>query len=112
MTEENQAGVKYYRIAKKTDIPDGERLFFELEGKPIVLFVMGEQFYATGDVCTHDNGPLGDGELEGYEIICPRHGARFDIRTGKVLCFPAVKDIPTYPVRVKDGFIEVGIAEK
>lgn len=112
MTEEKQAEMKYYRIAKKADVPDGERLFFELEGQPIVLFALGGEYYATGDVCTHDNGPLGDGDLEEYEIVCPRHGARFDIRTGKVLRFPAVKDIPIYPVRVMDGFIEVGITEK
>lgn len=112
MTEQNQTEAKFYRIAKVSDVPDGERLFFEIEGQPIVLFVKGNEYYATGDVCSHDQGPVGDGELEGYEIICPRHGARFDIRTGKVLQFPAVTDIPSYPVRVQDGYIEVGIQEK
>ena len=103
---------KYYKIAPAKDIPAGERLFFEIDGESIVLFSIKEGFYATSDVCSHDGGVIGDGELEGFEIICPRHGARFDIRSGKVLRLPAVKDIPHYPVRVADGMIEVGIPVK
>lgn len=112
MTEQGRSETKYFRIARVLDVPDGERLFFEIEGRPIVLYVVGKEYYATGDVCTHDQGQIGDGELEGYEIICPRHGARFDIRTGKVLTFPAVTDIPSYPVRIQDGYFEVGIPEQ
>ena len=52
---------------------------------------------------------LGDGEMDGYQIICPRHGARFDVRTGKVLALPAVENTPAYPVRVREGQIEIGI---
>jgi len=112
MTELVGTDFKYYPIAPVSEIPLGERLFFELAGQPIVLFAIKEGFYATGDVCSHDGGDIGDGELEGTEIICPRHGARFDIRTGKVLQLPAVKDIPHYPVRVTvDGMIEVGVPE-
>ena len=57
----------------------------------------------------HHDGPLGDGDLEGMEIICPRHGARFDVQTGKVVALPAVVDIPAYPVRIKDGQVEIGV---
>mgnify|MGYP001018337417 FL=1 len=100
---------KYFRIAKVADLPEGERLFFELEGKPIVLFLLKGEYLAIADECSHDQGSIGEGELDGEEIICPRHGARFDLRTGKVLSFPAVKDIAVYPVRVKDEYLEVGI---
>ena len=100
---------KYYRIAKVADLPEGERLFFELEGKPIVLFLLKGEYLAIADECSHDQGSIGEGELDGEEIICPRHGARFDLRTGKVMSFPAVKDIEVYSVRVKDDYLEVAI---
>lgn len=109
MTDNDEGGYRFFRIAGVNDVPDGERLFFELEGQPIVLFAINGEFLATGDVCTHDGGPIGEGEMVGDEIICPRHGARFNIKTGKVLSLPAVADIPVYPVRVRDGFVEVGI---
>ena len=109
MSEEMIYDTKYYKIAKAVDVPDGERLFFEIEGKPIVLFALKGEYLAIADVCSHDDGPVGEGELEGEEIICPRHGARFDLRTGKVRSFPAVTDIKVYKVRVKDDYIEVGM---
>jgi 3-phenylpropionate/trans-cinnamate dioxygenase ferredoxin component len=101
--------VDFIEIIPVEELPSGERLFVELDGKPIVLFCLAGQYFAIGDVCTHDNGPLGDGELDGNEIVCPRHGARFDIRSGKTMGLPAVVDIPAYPVRLKDGKIEIGI---
>ena len=78
---------------------------------PIVVFNIGGEYYVIKDICTHDNGVLGDGELIGYEVVCPRHGAKFDVRTGKALTIPAVVDIPAYPVRISARFIEVGIPE-
>jgi 3-phenylpropionate/trans-cinnamate dioxygenase ferredoxin subunit len=65
--------------------------------------------YAIADVCSHDDGPVAEGELDGHEIECPRHGARFDVRDGKVLSFPAIVSIPAYPVRVEDGEVLVGL---
>lgn len=100
---------RFYRIAKVEDIPEGERVFFELEKQPIVLFSIKGQFLATGDVCTHDMGSIGEGEIIGDEIVCPRHGARFNMKTGEVMSFPAVTGIPVYPVRIIDGHIEVGV---
>jgi 3-phenylpropionate/trans-cinnamate dioxygenase ferredoxin subunit len=66
------------------------------------------EFYAIDDVCTHDGGPLGEGELDGEQIECPRHGARFDVRTGKAVTFPAVHPVGTWPVKVevKDVLVE------
>ncbi len=101
--------VQYYPIAPLTDLPPGERLFVEIGERYIVIFNIAGELYAIGDVCSHDGGPVGDGDLEGYEVICPRHGARFDVRSGRVLALPAVVDIPAYPVRVVDGTIQLGI---
>jgi len=102
---------RYFKIVKSSELPEGERLFFEIESLPIVLFNVNGEFLATGDLCSHDGGAIGDGELDGNEIICPRHGARFDIHTGKALSLPAVVGIPVYPIRLIDDYIEVGIPE-
>lgn len=99
----------YIEIAPASELPNGERLFVDLGNRPIVIFNIAGQFFAIGDVCTHDDGPLGDGTIEGFNVVCPRHGAEFDIRTGKVMQMPAVVDIPAYPVQVRDGQIFVGI---
>jgi 3-phenylpropionate/trans-cinnamate dioxygenase ferredoxin subunit len=105
----NPDQVEYLEILPADQLPEGERVFLEVGGKAIVLFNLAGKFFALGDVCSHDNGPVGDGEIEDYEIICPRHGARFDIRSGKATSLPAVKDIPSYPVRVAEGMIQIGI---
>lgn len=100
---------EFYPIAPAADLPVGERLFIEVSGTSIVIMNVSGQYYAIADVCTHDDGPLGDGSLDGYEIICPRHGARFDIRSGEALTFPAVTETDTYPIRVVDDIIQIGI---
>ena len=102
----------YVEIAAEADLANGQRLFIEIDDLSIVVFNIAGKLFAIGDVCSHDNGPLGDGEIEGNEIICPRHGARFDIRNGKVRSLPAVEDIPAYPVRVVNGMIEVGLPKQ
>jgi len=101
--------VDFLQIAPAGELPEGERMFIEVEGRSIVIFNLAGKLYAIGDVCSHDNGPVGDGEIEEHEIICPRHGARFDIRTGKATSLPAVVDIPSYPVRVVGDMIEIGL---
>ena len=101
--------VEYVEIAPADQLPQGERMYLEADGRQIVIFNMAGKLFAIGDVCSHDNGPVGDGEIEGDEIICPRHGGRFDIRTGKATSLPAVEDIPSYPVRVVDGMIQLGL---
>jgi 3-phenylpropionate/trans-cinnamate dioxygenase ferredoxin component len=104
-----KTGYRFFEIASVDDIPNGERIFLEIGEHKIVVFNLAGQFFAIGDVCTHDDGPLGDGDLIGYEIICPRHGARFDIRSGKALTLPAVTDTPAYPVQITNGKIELGV---
>ena len=102
---------EFLAIASVDDLPNGERMFVEIDGDEIVIFNIGGAFFAIADVCSHDNGPLGDGDLEDtYEIACPRHGARFDVRNGEVRSYPGVENIPAYPVRVnEDREIELGL---
>ncbi len=99
----------FLKVATQDEIPVGERLFLEINDEPIVIINLAGTLFAIGDVCTHDEGPLGDGEIEDHQIICPRHGARFDLRTGKALTLPAVVDIPVYPVRIEGNDVFIGI---
>ena len=69
----------------------------------VVVVNLDGEFFAVEDVCTHDGGPLGEGKLAGCELICPRHGARFDVRTGDATRMPAFEPVPTYEVRVENG---------
>jgi 3-phenylpropionate/trans-cinnamate dioxygenase ferredoxin subunit len=105
----NKEKLEFIAVGSIEELKEGERLFIEIDGIPIVILYIRGEYYAIGDVCSHDDGPVGEGNVEGYEIICPRHGARFDIRTGKVLALPAFVDIPAYPVRVVGDQIEIGI---
>ena len=98
---------KFMKVASTTDIPPGAKKIVEVEGILIVVANIDGQFYAVEDVCTHDGGPLGEGKLDGCQLICPRHGARFDVRTGAALTMPAVEAAPTYEVRVQDGDVLV-----
>jgi len=101
----------YYPLCALEELPNGERLFIEIGDQPVVVFNIAGDFYAIADVCTHDDGPLGEGEVENHAVICPRHGARFDVRTGEVLTLPAVMGVQAYPVRVADGMIEIGVED-
>jgi 3-phenylpropionate/trans-cinnamate dioxygenase ferredoxin subunit len=105
----DQTKVEFIQVGSIEEIQAGERLFIEIDGTPIVILNITGQYYAIADVCSHDDGPVGEGYLEGFEIICPRHGARFDVRTGKVIALPAFVDIPAYPVRLIGDQIEIGI---
>ena len=89
----------YVRVARADDIPPGTKKIVEVDGIEIVVVNLDGQFYAVEDVCTHDGGPLGEGKLDGCELICPRHGARFDVRTGAATRMPAIEPAPTYEVR-------------
>ncbi|HSO26642.1 MAG TPA: non-heme iron oxygenase ferredoxin subunit [Anaerolineales bacterium] len=100
---------EFVAIGPESELPPGERLFVEIDEHSIVIFNIAGNMYAIADLCSHDNGPLGDGELEGHDIHCPRHGAAFDVRSGKALSLPAIEDIPAYPVRVEQGEILIGL---
>lgn len=91
----------FVRVCQQGDIPDPGKQVFEVEGRFVVVFHVDGQFYALDDCCTHDNGPLGEGALDGLAIECPRHGARFDIRNGRVLCMPATQPAAAHQVKVE-----------
>ena len=100
---------EFIEVASQDELDDGERLFIEVDEIQIVLFKIAGNYFAIGDVCSHDDGPLGDGNVEEFNVTCPRHGAQFDVRTGKALSLPAIVDIPAYPVRIQDNGIEIGL---
>ena len=98
---------KFVRVAAVNDIPPGAKKIVEVDGIEIVVVNLDGQFYAVEDVCTHDGGPLGEGSWTAASSICPRHGARFDVRTGAATRMPAIEPAPTYEVRVEDGDVLV-----
>ena len=98
-----------HKAAKTTDIPPGTVKVVEIDDEEIALCNVDGHIYAIANICTHDGSPLDQGCLDGHAIECPRHGARFDVRTGSVLALPAILPIPTYPVHLRDDdvFVEI-----
>lgn len=90
------------RVAELPDLPVGTMRKVYVDGRAIALYNVDGTIYATADECSHAVASLSTGELKGHEVTCPRHGARFDVRTGRQLCFPAVAPVKSYPVRI-DG---------
>jgi metal-sulfur cluster biosynthetic enzyme/nitrite reductase/ring-hydroxylating ferredoxin subunit len=102
---------EFVRIAKTTDLSDPGQMLAEVEDRIVVLFHVGGQFFCIDDVCTHDGGPLSEGRLENHAIACPRHGAKFDIRSGKALTMPATVDTAAHEVKVEGDTILVRLCE-
>ena len=100
---------EFVKVAKTTDVPDPGSTLLEVGDRVVVLIHAGGSFYCIDDVCTHDGGPLGDGDLVNGSIVCPRHGARFDIKTGKALTMPATEPTAVYEVRVEGDDVYVKI---
>lgn len=107
--EIDPSDLDYVTIASEDELANGERLYVEIDEFRIVLFNIAGQLYAIGDVCSHDDGPISEGDLEDHQVACPRHGARFDVRNGAVITPPASVDIPAYPVRLHRGQIQIGL---
>jgi 3-phenylpropionate/trans-cinnamate dioxygenase ferredoxin subunit len=101
----------FVTVAKTNDIPPGKVNVYEVNGRSIALCNADGAYYAIDDVCTHDGGPLGEGELQGEQIECPRHGARFDVKTGRAITLPAVQPVKSYPVEVEGDDIRVDLGE-
>ncbi len=101
----------FIKVATKSELPSGGKLLTEVEGRAIAVFNVEGSFFAIDDVCTHDGGPLAEGDLHGAEIECPRHGARFDVRNGRALCFPAVEPVATHAVEVRGDDILVALSD-
>ena len=99
----------FVKVGKLADVPEGSAKVFEVADRAIAVCNVGGTLYAIDDVCTHDDAPLNQGYLEGCEIECPRHGARFDVRTGDATELPAVVPVDIFPVRVEGGDIELDV---
>lgn len=104
-----KAAKRFVPVAAVGEVPPGEARVFEVEDRSIALCNVEGRFHAIDNLCTHDDGPLGDGKLHGTAIECPRHGARFDVRTGAVLRMPAAFPVRAYPTRVENGRVLVEI---
>ncbi len=86
---------------------DGEHMVVDVDGTEVAIFKLDGQFYALEDVCTHDGAEIASGEIDGDEIICPRHGARFCIKTGTFKTAPAYENIDCFPTRIEAGRVQV-----
>jgi 3-phenylpropionate/trans-cinnamate dioxygenase ferredoxin component len=94
-------------VASADELAPGEWRVVDVDGTQIVVFNLEGEYHAIEDVCTHDGGQLTGGQVEGDEIVCPRHGARFSIRSGEALSPPAYEPTATFPVRLEEGEIQV-----
>ena len=99
--------MSWVRAASAASIPPGDYATVEVDGVFVAIFNVGGEFLAVEDVCTHDGGGLAGGAVEGDQVICPRHGARFCLRTGRALSPPAYEPVRSYQTRVVDGDVEV-----
>jgi nitrite reductase/ring-hydroxylating ferredoxin subunit len=97
------------RVGNTFDVPAGTGRTFEVEGRRIALFNVAGTFHAIDDLCSHMGSPLGDGRLDGRQVICPWHGARFDVTSGRVMTPPAGSDVQSYAVRVEESSLLVDI---
>jgi 3-phenylpropionate/trans-cinnamate dioxygenase ferredoxin component len=90
----------FVAVAKVAEVSDPGRILVEVDDRLLVLIRIGGEFFALDDVCTHDGGPLGEGKLDDHTIACPRHGAKFDVRSGRALTMPATKPTVAHHVKV------------
>jgi 3-phenylpropionate/trans-cinnamate dioxygenase ferredoxin subunit len=95
----------YEKVATLDEVPAGGRKSVVFDDRAVLVLRIGSEVYAVEDVCSHDGQPLTEGPVQGTTIECPRHGARFDVRSGRPLCMPAVEPIATYEVKVQGNDI-------
>ncbi len=97
------------QVAKTDDLEPGQAMLVEVEGKEIALFNCDGVFYAIENECTHEGGPLCEGDIDGEVVICPWHGAEFNVKTGEVLCPPADNPVKSYKVHLEGNSIKIEI---
>jgi len=102
---------EFTKVCKVTDLPEGGKMVVEVDDRIVALFHVGGEFFALDDLCTHDGGTLADGPLEGHVIACPRHGAKFDVRDGRVLSMPATSNTTAHEVKVEGDDVILRINE-
>jgi len=100
---------RFIKVATTDELEDEQAKLVEVEGQKMALLRAEGTFYALSDTCTHRGGPLSEGTVEGAEVTCPWHGAKFDIRTGAVLGAPARQGVKSYPVRVTGADVEIEV---
>ena len=98
-------GQDFVKVADTKDIQLSQMKEVEVDGQKICIINIQDKYYAIGNICTHEGGPLADGTLQGYEVECPWHGSKFDVRTGEVTSPPANEPEPTYEIKVEDNSI-------
>jgi len=101
---------EFIKVAKTSDLAPGDKMLVEYDDEDVGLFNIDGEIYAISDVCTHDGGPLVEGELDGEWVICPRHGARFNVKSGQQT-MPAFSPVPLYEVKIEDGDILIAPQE-
>ena len=101
----------FQKVATKSEFDSTDKLLVEVDDRLVIVFKSGEEFYCLDDICTHDGGTLSDGEFEGFEIACPRHGAKFDVRCGKATCMPATQPTAAHEVKVDGDDVLVKIVD-
>ena len=102
-------GATWHDVAAAGELAPGGHAVYEVDGRFVAVYNVGGELYAIEDVCTHDGNPLADGAVEVHEVICPRHGARFCLRTGEALSPPAYEPVATFPVAIRAGRILLGV---
>ena len=104
--------MEWIEVAGTADFEHKNILQVEVDDEPVGIYKVGEKYYALHDVCSHAQAYLTEGGLVSeYEVECPLHGARFDIRDGRALCLPAVAPVEKFKVKIEDGRIFLGIEE-
>lgn len=99
----------WHDLCAVNDLPPDNRLVLTIGSISLLLINVNGEIFAVENLCPHDGGKLHEGPVDGTEVICPRHGARFCLRTGEVLAPPATEDIDSFPTRVNGSRIEVFI---
>ena len=102
---------EFVQVAKVSDVAVSGKVILEVQERMVVLLHINDQFFCIDDVCTHDGGPLGEGELCGYELACPRHGAKFDVRSGAALTMPATEPTVVHEIKIEGDNVFVRINE-
>ncbi|MBI5613119.1 MAG: non-heme iron oxygenase ferredoxin subunit [Gammaproteobacteria bacterium] len=98
---------EWVTVAGRDELQPGQQKTVDVDGVPVVVINLDGRHYAIEDICSHDGARLDGGCIEGEEIVCPRHGAHFSIKTGAALSAPAFEPIATFPVRIHAGVIQV-----
>ncbi len=98
-------------VLKTSELPEMGKTVVEVGDRIVALFHVSGTFWAIDDECTHDGGPLASGQLDGFTIACPRHGARFDIRDGRALTMPATRPTVAHQVRVEGDQVLIRLNE-